>query len=134
MSSPIRAGSGAGDCSSCRPWPRSAGCNRGPTAPWFGPRSRSEVDDFGFETRAIHAGQPPDPCTGAVTVPVYQTSTYAQPGLDDDPEYSYARTANPTRRALERCLASLEGAAHGIAFASGMAATDAILRRLGPAD
>ena len=92
------------------------------------------MDDFGFETRAIHAGQPPDPCTGAVTVPVYQTSTYAQPGLDDDPEYSYARTANPTRRALERCLASLEGAAHGIAFASGMAATDAVLRRLGPGD
>ena len=91
-------------------------------------------DDLGFETRAIHAGQAPDPTTGAVTVPVYQTSTYAQPGVGHDPEYSYARTANPTRRALERCLASLEGAAHGLAFASGMAAADAVLRRLGPGD
>ncbi len=88
----------------------------------------------GFETRAIHAGQEPDPATGAVSVPVYQTSTYAQPEVGDEPEYSYARTANPTRRALERCLASLEGAAHGLAFASGMAATDAVLRRLGPDD
>ncbi len=92
------------------------------------------MEGFGFETRAIHAGQEPDPTTGAVTVPVYQTSTYAQSGLDPDPEYSYARTANPTRSALERCLASLEGAAHGRAFASGMAATDAVLRRLGPDD
>ena len=88
----------------------------------------------GFETRAVHAGQEPDPATGAVSVPVYQTSTYAQPEVGDEPEYSYARTANPTRRALERCLASLEGAAHGLAFASGMAATDAVLRRLGPDD
>ena len=88
----------------------------------------------GFETRAIHAGQEADPTTGAVTVPVYQTSTYALPNLAQEQEYSYARTANPTRRALERCLASLEGAAHGLAFASGMAATDAVLRRLGPDD
>lgn len=88
----------------------------------------------GFETRAIHAGQEPDPATGAVTVPVFQTSTYARQELGEEPEYSYARTANPTRRALERCLASLEGAAHGLAFASGMAATDAVLRGLGPAD
>ncbi|MEA2933073.1 MAG: cystathionine gamma-synthase [Actinomycetota bacterium] len=88
----------------------------------------------GFETRAIHAGQDPDPTTGAVSVPVYQTSTYAQAALGHDPEYSYARTANPTRRALERCLASLEGAAHGLAFASGMAAADAVLRRLEPDD
>lgn len=87
-----------------------------------------------FETLAVHAGQEPDPATGAVAVPVYQTSTYAQPGLDGTPEFSYARTANPTRRALERCLASLEGAAHGVAFASGMAATDAVLRRLGSGD
>jgi len=94
----------------------------------------TEPDSDGFETRAIHAGQDPDPTTGAVNVPVYQTSTFAQPGVGHDPEYSYARTANPTRRALERCLASLEGAAHGLAFSSGMAATDAVLRRLGPAD
>jgi len=88
----------------------------------------------GFETRAIHAGQDPDPATGAVSVPIYQTSTFAHAGVGLDPEYSYARTGNPTRRALERCLASLEGAAHGLAFASGMAATDAVLRRLGPGD
>jgi cystathionine gamma-synthase len=88
----------------------------------------------GFETRAIHAGQEPDPTTGAVTVPVYQTSTFAQPGVGLDPEYQYARTGNPTRRALERCLASLEGAAHGFAFGSGMAAIDAVLRRLAPGD
>ncbi|MEA2973162.1 MAG: cystathionine gamma-synthase [Actinomycetota bacterium] len=94
----------------------------------------ADASDFGFETRAIHAGQEPDSATGAVTVPVYQTSTYAQPGLDHEPEFSYARTANPTRRALERCLASLEGAAHGMAFASGMAASDAVLRRLAPGD
>jgi cystathionine gamma-synthase len=94
----------------------------------------ADASDFGFETRAIHAGQEPDSATGAVTVPVYQTSTYAQAGLDHEPEFSYARTANPTRRALERCLASLEGAAHGMAFASGMAASDAVLRRLAPGD
>jgi cystathionine gamma-synthase len=88
----------------------------------------------GFETRAIHAGQEADPATGAISVPVYQTSTYARPAVGEEPEYSYARTANPTRRALERCLASLEGAAHGLAFASGMAATDAVLRGLGPGD
>ena len=102
----------------------------GPAAP---PDDGVEVP-AGFETRAIHVGQEPDPATGAVAVPVYQTSTYAQPDLDHDPEFSYARTANPTRRALERCLASLEGARHGIAFASGMAASDAVLRRLGPDD
>ncbi|HVF13878.1 MAG TPA: cystathionine gamma-synthase [Acidimicrobiales bacterium] len=88
----------------------------------------------GFETRAIHAGQEPDPTTGAVSVPVFLTSTYAHPGVGHDPEYSYARTANPTRRALERCLTSLEGATHGVAFASGMAAVDAVLRRLSPGD
>ena len=88
----------------------------------------------GFETRAIHAGQEPDPATGAVNVPVYLSSTFAHPAVGAEVEYSYARTANPTRRALERCLASLEGAAHGLAFGSGMAATDAVLRRLGPGD
>ena len=92
------------------------------------------ADNDGFETRAIHAGQDPDPITGAVSVPVYQTSTYARADIGDEPEYSYARTANPTRRALERCLASLEGATHGLAFASGMAASDAVLRRLGRDD
>ncbi|QFU86226.1 cystathionine gamma-synthase [Amycolatopsis sp. YIM 10] len=93
------------------------------------------VDDvfrFGFETRAIHAGQEPDPRTGAVIVPIYQTSTYAQDGVGGTREgdYEYSRTANPTRTALEQALASLEGGRHGLAFASGMAATDAVLRTL----
>jgi cystathionine gamma-synthase len=69
-----------------------------------------------------------------VITPLYQTSTYAWPGLDADPEYAYARTSNPTRTALETCLASLEGAAHGLAFASGMAAVDAVVRQLAAGD
>jgi cystathionine beta-lyase/cystathionine gamma-synthase len=75
-----------------------------------------------FETRAIHAGQQPDPATGAVIVPIYQTSTYVQEGVGVHKGYDYSRTANPTRRALEECLASLEGAQHGLAFSSGMGA------------
>ncbi|MDT8911468.1 cystathionine gamma-synthase [Amycolatopsis sp. PS_44_ISF1] len=91
------------------------------------------VDDYsvlGFETRAIHAGQEPDPRTGAVIVPIYQTSTYAQDGVGGTREgdYEYSRTANPTRTALEQALAALEGARHTLAFASGMAASDAVLR------
>ena len=82
----------------------------------------------GFETRAVHAGQEPDPVTGAVVPPITLASTFAQPGVGDHGGYEYARTANPTRGALEVCLASLEGAAHGLAFASGMAAEDAVLR------
>src|SRR5437764_213999 len=89
--------------------------------------------EFGFETRAIHAGQAPDDTTGAVVTPIYQTSTYAQDEVGVHRGYEYSRTANPTRTALERCLASLEGAASGFAFASGMAAEDAVLRLL-PAD
>ncbi|HTJ75633.1 MAG TPA: cystathionine gamma-synthase [Acidimicrobiales bacterium] len=88
----------------------------------------------GFSTRAIHAGQDPEPATGAVTTPIYQTSTFAQEGLGGHKGYEYARTANPTRAALETCIASLEGAVHGLAFASGMAATDAVLRQLAPGD
>ncbi|MTD54235.1 cystathionine gamma-synthase [Amycolatopsis pithecellobii] len=89
-----------------------------------------DASRFGFGTRAIHAGQDPDPRTGAVIVPIYQTSTYAQDGVGGTREgdYEYSRTANPTRTALEQQLASLEGARHGLAFASGMAATDAVLR------
>ncbi len=83
---------------------------------------------MGFATRAIHSGQEPDPTTGAVTVPIYQTSTYAQEGLGKHKGYEYARTQNPTRAALERNIADLEGAKHGFAFASGMAAIDATLR------
>jgi cystathionine gamma-synthase len=89
--------------------------------------------EFGFETRAIHAGQTPEETTGAVVTPIYQTSTYAQEAVGVHRGYEYSRTANPTRTALERCLATLEGAASGFAFASGMAAEDAVLRLL-PAD
>ncbi len=88
-----------------------------------------------FDTRAVHDGQEPDPSTGAVTVPIYQTSTYVQEAvgvLKDG--YDYARTANPTRRALERCLASLESAEHGFAFASGMAATTTVMHLLDPGE
>jgi cystathionine gamma-synthase len=89
-----------------------------------------DTSRLGFETRAIHAGQAPDSRTGSVIVPIYQTSTYAQDGVGGTREgdYEYSRTANPTRTALELQLASLEGARHGLAFASGMAATDTLLR------
>jgi cystathionine beta-lyase/cystathionine gamma-synthase len=83
---------------------------------------------MGFATTAIHAGQEPDSATGAVTVPIYQTSTYAQEGLGKHKGFEYARTSNPTRTALERNLAALEGAQYGYAFASGMAAIDATMR------
>src|SRR5882762_5834834 len=83
---------------------------------------------MGFATTAIHSGQDPDEATGSVTVPIYQTSTYAQDGLGKNKGYEYARTQNPTRGALERNLAALEGARFGFAFASGMAAIDATLR------
>ncbi|WP_034269948.1 cystathionine gamma-synthase [Haloechinothrix halophila] len=90
------------------------------------------VDDsshLGFETRAIHAGQEPDPRTGAVITPIFQTSTYAQDGVGGTREgYEYSRTANPTRTVMEDALAALEDAAHCVAFASGMAASDAVLR------
>ena len=88
-----------------------------------------------FDTRAIHDGQPPDPSTGAVTVPIYQTSTYVQEAVGQLKDgYDYSRTANPTRRALETCIASLESAGHGFAFASGMAATTTVMHLLGPGD
>jgi len=86
----------------------------------------------GFATRAIHAGQDPDPQTGAVIVPVYQTSTFAQTEVGRHQGWDYARSGNPTRDALETALASLEGGGHGIAFASGLAASDAVLRTLEP--
>jgi cystathionine beta-lyase/cystathionine gamma-synthase len=81
----------------------------------------------GFATRAIHVGQEPDPATGAVIVPIYQTSTYAQAEVGVHKGYDYSRTANPTRAALEACLASLDGGRYGLAFASGMAAEDTVL-------
>lgn len=92
------------------------------------------ADAFGPATRAIHAGQTPDQTTGAVITPVYLTSTYAQPGIGHDVPFDYSRSANPTRAALESCLAALEGAAHGLAFASGSAATAAVLSLLRPGD
>jgi cystathionine beta-lyase/cystathionine gamma-synthase len=88
----------------------------------------------GFATRAIHAGQAPDPATGAVVVPIYQTSTYAQDALGKHRGYEYSRTGNPTRAALETCIAALEGGAHGLAFASGMAAEAAVMQLLKPGD
>ena len=87
-----------------------------------------------FETRAIHAGQEPDPATGAVTTPIYQTSTFAQEAVGVNKGYDYARVANPTRTALEECLASLENAAHGHAFSSGIGATMTIMHLLDPGD
>jgi cystathionine gamma-synthase len=86
-------------------------------------------DGHGFETLAIHAGQPPDPATGAVVPPIYQVSTFAQEAVGvPRAGYEYSRTANPTRDALEECLAALEGGARALAFASGMAAEDCLLR------
>ena len=82
---------------------------------------------MGFATDCIHAGQEPDPTTGAVSVPIYQTSTYVQQGIGQHKGYEYARTHNPTRRAVERNLAALEGGADAYCFASGMAATQAVL-------
>ncbi len=87
-----------------------------------------------FETRAIHDGQEPDPATGAVTVPIYQTSTFVQEEVGRTKGWEYSRSGNPTRAALETCLASLESAEHGLAFASGMAATTTVLHLLNPGD
>src|SRR6476660_3933152 len=89
---------------------------------------------MGFATTAIHSGQDPDQTTGSVTVPIYQTSTYAQDGLGKHKGYEYARTQNPTRSALEQNLAALEGARFGYAFASGMAAIDTVTRLLRSGD
>lgn len=96
--------------------------------------SSTPDESAGFGTRAIHAGQAPDPTTGAVTVPIYQTSTFVQRGVGDHQGYEYARTGNPTRTAYETCIASLEGGAWGLAFASGMAAIDTILKLLSAGD
>ena len=87
-------------------------------------------DGAGFETRAIHVGQEPDPITGAVVTPISLATTFRQDEVGKHGGYEYARTGNPTRRALEECVASLEGASRGLAFASGMAAEDTVLRAL----
>src|SRR4029453_12832785 len=90
-----------------------------------------------FETRAVHVGSAPDPATGAVIAPIYQTSTFAQAAVGEHQGYEYARTGNPTRANLETCLASLEGIAPdgpggALCFASGMAATTTVLQTLAP--
>lgn len=87
-----------------------------------------------FSTRAIHAGQEPDPTTGAINVPIYQTSTYVQEEIGKHKGYEYARTGNPTRTALEACLASLEGAKYGLCFGSGLAATMNVMNLLSQGD
>ncbi|MBF6612649.1 MAG: cystathionine gamma-synthase [Chloroflexi bacterium] len=89
---------------------------------------------YGFETRAIHAGQEPDPTTGSVITPVYQTSTYVQQALGRHKGYEYSRTGNPTRTALEECVASLEEAKYGLAFASGMGAETTLMYLFSPGD
>ncbi|MGZ4338095.1 MAG: cystathionine gamma-synthase [Gaiellaceae bacterium] len=87
-----------------------------------------------FETRAIHEGQQPDPATGALTTPIYLTSTYVQDAVGEHKGYDYSRVANPTRTALQQCLASLESAEHGVAFASGLGAVTTIMHLLSPGD
>lgn len=87
-----------------------------------------------FATKAIHIGQPPDPSTGATIVPIFQTSTYTQEGVGKHKGYEYARTGNPTRTALQECLASLEGAKHGLCFASGTAASATVMNLLSAGD
>ncbi len=87
-----------------------------------------------FGTKAIHAGQEPDPTTGAVMTPIYQTSTYWQKSPGDNKGYEYSRGTNPTRKALEDCLAALENGQFGLAFSSGMGATDAVMKMLRPGD
>ena len=87
-----------------------------------------------FATKAIHAGQEPDPTTGAIMTPIYQTSTYWQKSPGDNKGYEYSRGTNPTRKALEDCLAALENGKYGLAFSSGMGATDAVMKLLLPGD
>jgi cystathionine gamma-synthase len=101
----------------------------------MGPTTMGEIDDttgWAFETRAIHTGQEPDPTTGAVVVPISLSTTFAQDDVGEHKGYEYARSGNPTRSALETCVASLEHTSHGLAFASGLAAEDAIMRLLKP--
>src|SRR5262249_27992998 len=93
-----------------------------------------ESREPGFSTRAIHAGQDADPATGATVVPIYATSTYTQEAPGRHKGYEYSRSGNPTRTALETCLAALEGGESGLAFASGLAASMAVLSTLEPGD
>src|SRR5689334_23368664 len=92
----------------------------------------SSINSMDFETRAIHAGQEPDPATGAISTPIYQTSTFVQDAVGVNKGYDYARVANPTRTALQVALASLENAAHGVAFSSGLGATTTLMHLVDP--
>src|SRR5438067_6263492 len=87
-----------------------------------------------FETRAIHEGQEPDPATGSIITPIYQTSTYVQDAVGEHKGYDYARVNNPTRTALQNCLASLEGAEHGVAFSSGIGAVTTVMHLVNPGE
>jgi cystathionine beta-lyase/cystathionine gamma-synthase len=98
------------------------------------PPPAENTPNYHFDTLAIHAGQAPDPTTGAIMTPIYQTSTYVQAAPGQHKGYEYSRTDNPTRKALEDCLAALESAPYGLAFASGMAAIDTIFKLLRPGD
>lgn len=91
-----------------------------------------QQEGWSFETRAIHVGQDPDPATGAVVTPISLSTTFRQSAVGQHQGYEYSRSGNPTRAALETCVASLEGAAHGLSFASGLAAEDNVLRLLAP--
>lgn len=91
-------------------------------------------DQTGFGTKAIHAGVEPDPSTGAIMTPIFQTSTYVQAAPGDHKGYEYSRTQNPTRDALQRSIAALENGTHGLCFGSGMASIDAIIKMLKPGD
>src|SRR6187455_777890 len=93
-----------------------------------------QQSSWGFETRAVHTGQEPDPVTGAVVTPISLSTTFAQDGVGNHRGFEYSRSGNPTRAALEACVASLEGARHGLAFASGLAAEDNVLRLLAQGD
>jgi len=97
-------------------------------------RAHDDTARGGFETRAIHAGQPPDPSTGAVVTPISLATTFAQEGVGRHHGYEYARSGNPTRAALEACVADRENATHDLAFASGLAAEDAVLRTVRPGE
>jgi cystathionine gamma-lyase/cystathionine beta-lyase len=94
----------------------------------------NDFKNLGFGTKAIHAGQEPDPTTGAIMTPIYQTSTFTQESPGKHKGYAYARGKNPTRNALEKCIAALEGAKYGLCFSSGMGAIDAVAKLLRPGD
>ncbi len=94
--------------------------------------AKEEAESWGFATRALHIGQGPDPATGAVVQPIHLATTFAQQGVGKHKGFEYSRSGNPTRAALEECLAGLEGARHGLAFASGLGAETTLMLLLPP--